>query len=103
MVGSDSGRLCLLELVRYDETTTPPSAADDMEEGEADDDDGSGGGYYYRLRCAAWMPLGPGGCRRAVPGQYVAADPKGRAVFTGGWMWSFFVGVVGRWVLPLNE
>lgn len=61
VVGSDSGRLSLLELVRYDE----------------------GQWGYYRLRCAAWMPLGPGGCRRAVPGQYVAADPKGRAVFTG--------------------
>lgn len=79
MVGSDSGRLCLLELVRYDR---PRPGEEEQEEGE-EDEDGTGTGYY-RLRCAAWMPLGPGGCRRAVPGQYVAADPKGRAVFTGG-------------------
>lgn len=69
MVGSDSGRLSILELVRYG--------------GGGNGKDSGSGSSFYRLRCAAWMPLGPGGCRRSVPGQYVAADPKGRAVFTG--------------------
>jgi splicing factor 3B subunit 3 len=63
VVGSDSGRLSLLELVHYGSNEQQ--------------------GGYYRLRCVAWLPLGPSGCRRGVPGEYVAADPKGRAVFTG--------------------
>ncbi len=68
VVGSDSGRLSLLELVHYGGGSHGSNEANKG---------------YYRLRCVAWLPLGPSGCRRGVPGQYVAADPKGRAVFTG--------------------
>ncbi|RYH29491.1 hypothetical protein EON65_08345 [archaeon] len=29
--------------------------------------------------------FGKTGCRRIVPGQYIAADPKGRALMIGKW------------------
>lgn len=37
-----------------------------------------------------WKPIhceifGKSGCRRIVPGQYLAADPKGRALIVGIW------------------
>jgi splicing factor 3B subunit 3 len=31
--------------------------------------------------------FGKSGVRRIVPGEYLAADPKGRAVLVGGFFW----------------
>lgn len=52
VVGSDSGRIVLLE---YDELTA----------------------QFTRIHCETY---GKSGVRRVVPGQYLAVDPKGRAV-----------------------
>ena len=48
-----------------------------------------------------WVTLhaesfGKSGCRRAVPGQYLACDPKGRAIFTGAVEKQRFIYVMNR-------
>ena len=34
---------------------------------------------------------GKSGCRRIVPGQYLAVDPKGRALMIGEWVESYYI------------
>jgi splicing factor 3B subunit 3 len=63
VVGSDSGRIVVLEVV-------PDPAADE----------GSGALLFKRVHCETF---GKSGVRRAVPGQHLAVDPKGRAVLIG--------------------
>eukprot|EP00911_Craspedida_sp_UC1_P001250 UC1_evm1s943 len=60
VVGSDSGRITILEYVIISSSG------------------GSGSGGI--LRRVHQETFGKSGCRRAVPGQYLAADPRGRAV-----------------------
>ena len=55
MVGSDSGRIVILE---YD----------------------AEGQRFVKLHQETF---GKTGCRRIVPGEYLAADPKGRAIMIG--------------------
>ena len=56
MIGSDSGKIAILEF--------------SAEKGQ-----------FERVHAETY---GKTGCRRVVPGQYVAADPRGRAVMVGG-------------------
>ena len=60
VVGSDSGKLTILEFEPF------PGAA------------GAGGGGAFKV--VKSETFGKTGCRRAVPGEYLAVDPKGRAV-----------------------
>ena len=55
MIGSDSGKVSIVEF-----------------DVQAND--------WKVLHCEVF---GKTGCRRIVPGQYVAADPKGRAILVG--------------------
>ncbi len=55
MIGSDSGKITILEF-----------------ETEKND--------WKTVHCEVF---GKTGCRRIVPGQYLAADPKGRAIMIG--------------------
>ena len=55
VVGSDSGRITILEY-------------------------GSSKNQFERIHMETF---GKSGCRRIVPGQYLAIDPKGRAVMIG--------------------
>ena len=43
---------------------------------------GDGGGEL-RLKQVCCLPFDKSGCRRGVPGQYLAADPQGRAILVG--------------------
>lgn len=54
-IGSDSGRIVILE---YDPNKD----------------------YFKRVHMETF---GKTGCRRIVPGQYIASDPKGRAIMIG--------------------
>lgn len=56
LVGSDSGRIVILEYIKD-------------------------GNYFKKIHQETF---GKSGCRRIVPGQYMAADPKGRACMIGG-------------------
>lgn len=60
-VTSDAGMLALVELVARPAKTASHAVA-------------------YHLQRVASLLLGTSGCARSVPGQYVAADPSGRAV-----------------------
>ena len=55
LVGSDSGRIVILEYIKD-------------------------GNYFKKIHQETF---GKSGCRRIVPGQYMAADPKGRACMIG--------------------
>ncbi len=55
MIGSDSGKLSIAE---FDSQTSD----------------------WKLTHCEVF---GKTGCRRIVPGQYIAADPKGRAILVG--------------------
>ena len=55
VIGSDSGKISILEYV-------------------------SASNSWKLLHCEVF---GKTGCRRIVPGQYVATDPKGRAILIG--------------------
>ena len=54
-MGSDSGRIVILEYIKD-------------------------GNYFKKIHQETF---GKSGCRRIVPGQYMAADPKGRACMIG--------------------
>lgn len=68
VVGSDSGKVTVLE---FDVTTMD----------------------WKVVHCEVY---GKTGCRRIVPGQYLAADPKGRALLVGALEKQKFVYVVNR-------
>ena len=55
-MGSDSGRIVILEYIKD-------------------------GNYFKKIHQETF---GKSGCRRIVPGQHMAADPKGRACMIGG-------------------
>ena len=55
LVGSDSGRIVILEYIKD-------------------------GNFFKKIHQETF---GKSGCRRIVPGQYMAADPKGRACMIG--------------------
>ncbi len=55
LLGSDSGRIVILEYIKD-------------------------GNYFKKIHQETF---GKSGCRRIVPGQYMAADPKGRACMIG--------------------
>ena len=55
LVGSDSGRIVILEYIKD-------------------------GNHFKKIHQETF---GKSGCRRIVPGQYMAADPKGRACMIG--------------------
>ena len=79
MVGSDSGRVVILEY----------NPAKNELEKVKDCIHGSSAHHFYFLFCYAQVhqeTFGKSGCRRIVPGQYIAADPKGRAAMIGGCM-----------------
>ncbi len=57
VVGSDSGRIVILEYIPNKNT-------------------------FEKVHQETF---GKSGCRRIVPGQYLAIDPKGRAVMVGKW------------------
>lgn len=78
VVGSDSGKLTILEF----EPTAVAAAAGGSASGAA-----AGGATTFgsgaasgAFRVVKSETFGKTGCRRAVPGQYLACDPKGRAV-----------------------
>eukprot|EP00952_Eustigmatos_sp_NYUAD-ZCMA_P012941 51686-Eustigmatos_ZCMA.PRE.1 len=58
VVGSDSGYITLVEMQKLP------------------------GANSEELRCVAKLRVGQAGCLRTVPGEYVAADPAGRAIMT---------------------
>jgi splicing factor 3B subunit 3 len=68
VVGSDSGRIAILEYLQDKNT----------------------------FSVVHMETFGKSGCRRIVPGQYVAVDPKGRAVMIGSMEKSKFVYVLNR-------
>eukprot|EP00741_Cyanophora_paradoxa_P006525 tig00001024_g6316.t1 len=68
VVGSDSGRIVILE---YNPTKNT----------------------FDRVHCETY---GKSGCRRIVPGQYLAVDPKGRAIMIGAMEKQKFVYVINR-------
>jgi len=68
VVGSDSGRIVILE---YD-------------------------GEHHRFVKLHQETFGKTGCRRIVPGEYLAADPKGRALMIGAVEKQKFVYILNR-------
>jgi splicing factor 3B subunit 3 len=63
VVGSDSGKLVILEFEPVQQMSS-----------------GSIGGTFKQVKSETY---GKTGCRRAIPGQYLAADPQGRAIMVG--------------------
>ena len=67
VVGSDSGRIVILEYI--------PSK--------------------NQFEKVHQETFGKSGCRRIVPGQYLAVDPKGRAVMIGEYSFQLLLSLVG--------
>ena len=81
MVGSDSGRIVILEYQSAKNVFEKVSISLP-----------SSGGHSLCVMEGDYDPLqvhqetfGKSGCRRIVPGQYLAVDPKGRAAMIGEW------------------
>eukprot|EP00013_Stygamoeba_regulata_P021128 CAMPEP_0177656048 /NCGR_PEP_ID=MMETSP0447-20121125/15324_1 /TAXON_ID=0 /ORGANISM="Stygamoeba regulata, Strain BSH-02190019" /LENGTH=1277 /DNA_ID=CAMNT_0019160071 /DNA_START=120 /DNA_END=3953 /DNA_ORIENTATION=+ len=75
VVGSDSGRVTILQIDGGSSSGSSASSSSSSEQSEKQHSSGEAG--FHKIHEETF---GRSGCRRIVPGQYVAADPKGRAV-----------------------